>query len=225
LSIGFFGDNVCRPARPKLIEVAMFGIARIVAPAALVASAVILGGMAPEPDPVPRRWQLDVTLGPVRQASFEIEGQGPRVFVYMTYKVSNNSGQDLLFAPSFELVMGNGQAVRSGRGVPADITKKLIEKCQNNFLQDQIAVIGNLMQGPENAKEGLVAWPLEDFSPTKIAIYAAGFSGETTTITPPGSTEKTLLRKTLSVNYVVKGELSKRGDQPLEVEEQRWVMR
>jgi hypothetical protein len=162
-------------------------------------------------------------------ATFEVETAGvkaTRTYAYLTYKVTNTSGQDLLFAPSFELALGgSGEPIRSGRNVPADITKKLIEKCQNPFLQDQISVLGNLLQGSENAKEGLVAWLLEDFKPQKIAIYGAGFSGETVNITPPGATDKVLLRKTLSLNYELTGELTKRGDRPIDVAEQRWVMR
>ena len=158
---------------------------------ALIATASLAAGMAPEPDPIPRRWQLDVTIGPMRMASYQLEGQGSKTYLYFTYKVTNNTGQDLLFAPSFELSLGKGEPIRSGRNVPADVTKKLIEQCQNTFLQDQISILGNLLQGSENAREGVVVWELENLKPDKIAVYAAGFSGETVNITPPGAKEKT----------------------------------
>lgn len=61
-----------------------------------------LTGMAPEPDPVPRRWQLDVEVGPLRMAVVESEGP-TQAYFYMTYKVTNASGGDLLLAPALEL--------------------------------------------------------------------------------------------------------------------------
>ncbi|MGQ0626840.1 MAG: hypothetical protein ACT4PL_01920 [Phycisphaerales bacterium] len=203
----------------------MLAPARWITTSALVAAGAVSLAMAPEPDPVPRRWQFDVVMGPLRLATFTTDKDGPRTYAYCTYKVTNNSGDDLLFAPSFELSLGAGETIKSGRAVPAEVSKKLIERSQNPFLQDQISVIGNLMQGAENAKEGLVVFTMDNLKPEKIAVYAAGFSGETTSLSIPGAAEKVLLRKTLCLDYVVTGELTGRGDKPIDLSEQRWVMR
>ena len=48
---------------------------------------------APEPSPVPLRWQLEFTPGPLRVAMVDIPGQGRRAFFYMPYKAVNNTGQ------------------------------------------------------------------------------------------------------------------------------------
>jgi hypothetical protein len=187
----------------------------------------VAAGLAPEPDPVPRRWQLDAVVGPLRLFQMEVAGEGVKSFLYMTYKVTNSSGQDLLFAPSFELAAGPGVPTKAGRGVPAEVTKALLDKSQNPLLQDQIAIIGQLLQGPENAKEGLVVFALDGLNPKRLTVYAAGFSGETATVVPPGGTEKdkVLLRKSLALQYTVTGELLGRGDVPLNLAERRWVMR
>lgn len=140
---------------------------------------------APEPNPVPRRWQLDVAVGPLRLATVETPEHGRRDYLYTFYKVVNNSGEDLLFAPMFELATDEGHLIRSGRGVPAAVTQELLRRLENPFLQDQISIIGVLLQGEENAKEGLVIWPAEGLKVDELSIYAAGFSGETVTLEIP----------------------------------------
>ncbi len=180
--------------------------------------------MAPEPDPVPRRWELKLELGGLRLASFPVQGQ-PKSFYYLTYKVINRSGKELLFAPSFEMAFGDGKPIRAGRDVPAEVTKAILEKMQNQFLQDQIAVIGPILEGEENAKEGLVIWSGENLAPARLTVYAAGFSGETATVDVPGTKDKVVLRKSLMVRYNSGGEVTGRGDGSLDVAERRWIMR
>ena len=57
----------------------------------------------------------------------------------------------------------------------------------NTLIQDQITILGTILQGEENAKEGLVVWPCENFRPGEVTIYAAGFSGETAQVKAPAS--------------------------------------
>ncbi|MBC7835256.1 MAG: hypothetical protein H7Y88_09175 [Phycisphaerales bacterium] len=191
---------------------------------ALIAVGAAQMAAAPEPDPVPRRWQLEIIEGPLRVTSIEFE-DGPQAFLYMTYTVTNNSGEDLLFAPSFEIATGENEVIRSGRGVPLAATKTIIESVQNPLVEDQISIIGQILQGKENAKDGIVIWPLTDMNTSELTVYGAGLSGETATVTPPGSGEKFVLRKTLMIRYRVSGTLESRGSTPLDVAERRWIMR
>lgn len=159
----------------------------VLAPAALTAAFLTApaAAAAPEPNPVPRRWQLDVEVGPLRMATVETPEHGRRDYLYMAYEVVNNSGEDLLFAPMFELATDEGDLLRSGRGVPAAVTQELLRRLENPFLEDQISIIDVLLQGEENAKEGLVVWPAEGLKVDELSIYAAGFSGETVTLELP----------------------------------------
>ncbi len=81
---------------------------------ALVGSTPMFG-LAPEPDPVPRRWELQIETGDLHMVTMDVPGLGARKYVYMTFHATNNSGQDLLFAPSFELSDGDWRVYRSGR--------------------------------------------------------------------------------------------------------------
>ncbi len=194
---------------------------------AMVASPV--AAIPPEPEPVPRKWQLDVKAGPLRVATVEVPNVGPRRFYYMTYKVVNATGEDVLFAPIFEMSTSEGDILRSGREVPAEATRKILEMNGNAFLQDQIAILGVLLQGDANAKEGLVVWPATALDTEAVTVYGAGFSGEARTIEVIDPTTKAarrvLLRKTLMLRYRTPGDLTNIGSTPLDLVEQRWIMR
>jgi len=216
----------CNPGR--LLRASILGFALVAA--ACVASHSVAPTFAtpPEPDPVPRRWQLDFVPGPLRIAQVEVAGQ-PQLYFYMTYKVTNGSAEDLLFAPSFELANDQGGLIRSGREVPAAVTQKLLDLLGNPLLQDQIGILGVLLQGDANAKEGLIVWPAQSLAADEISIYAAGFSGENRPIEvqDPVTKEakKVLLRKTMMMRYKMPGNLKGQGSNPLEQTDKRWIMR
>jgi hypothetical protein len=198
---------------------------------ALVVSMLALVAMAPEPSAVPRKWELEFKPGALSLTSLTLTENGQQVtrsYYYMIYTVTNRTSTDVLFAPSFDLVAGDGAVQRSGRGVSAEATKQLIARLNNSLLQDQITIIGSLGVGPENARTGLVAWPAESLRPGSITIYAAGFSGETAVVQKPGTTkaeDRVTLRKTKMLRYADVGELTGRADKPLPLAEERWIMR
>lgn len=190
-----------------------------------VAATSVMLGMAPEPDPVPRRWQLDLEPGSLRLASIDVPGVGPRRYFYMTYTVTNNSGQDLLFAPAFDLANGEGDVIRSGREVPLAVTQRLLQEANNPFIQDQIGIIGEFRQGEENAKRGLVIWPAADLRPAEIVVYVGGLSGETATVSTPDGKQRFVLRKTLKLDFQSPGDLTLQGAQDLPLAGKSWIMR
>jgi hypothetical protein len=205
----------------KLAGVLALGVAALLG----VGSSV---GMGPEPDPIPKKWELTVEPGNLRYASVD-DGNGAKGYWYFTYKVTNATGKDMLFTPSFEMCNEKGDVVRSGRDVPAAVTKALLDKLDNQFLEDQISIVGTLLQGEGNAKEGLVVWPAPTLRFSEMEIYGSGFSGETKSIeskdAKTGKTTKTILRKTLSLRYQPTGEVRDQGSKPFELIEKRWVMR
>lgn len=194
-----------------------------------VIATLVAGAWAPEPDPVPRRWQLDFKLGPLRMATFDMPGGGSQSYYYLTYRVTNTSGQDLLLAPAFELSTAAGELLRSGRDVPAQVTSQILDLLGNPLIEDQIGILGVIMQGEENARDGVVIWPITDMHPEEIAIYASGFSGETkyedTKDPKTGQPDRKVLRKSYMARYTMPGELDGHGSQPFPPYEQRWIMR
>lgn len=188
-----------------------------------------LSGLAPEPDPVPRRWQLAIEPGPLRVTSIDTGTTGPKSYYFFTYKVTNGSDGDLLFAPSFDLGTESGEVRRSGRDVPSEVTRRIVADLEDKEIQDQIGIVGMLLQGEENAKEGVVVWPANGMHISEVTIYAAGFSGETRKIEvkdpKSGAPTPVMLRKTLMLRYQPPGELRDMSGKPIELVEQRWIMR
>ena len=180
---------------------------------------------APQPDPVPRRWELTVEPGPLRVATINIPEEGPRAFYYFTYRVTNNTGTDQTLAPIFELYTDDGEILRSNRRVPRDAVRQILEMLRNPLLEDEISIQGPILAGRENAKDGLVVWPADNFRINDVTIFAVGFSGETRRYIRPDTGEEILLRKTLELRHEVPGELNPRSSRPLERVQQRWILR
>lgn len=207
---------------------ALFG--RLAAVAVAAAALVPALGLAPEPDPVPKRWQLAVTPGELRVAYVD-SADGAAAYLYFTYSVTNNTGKDLEFVPSFEMATDSGDIAASGVGVSPRVTDAIIESLEHPFLQDQVDILGPIQQGPENAKFGVVIWPVADFDADEIRVFGAGFSGETDSIelTDPrtGKARRLIFRKTLMMRFGTPGEIrvAEVGDKPFGVLEQRWIMR
>ncbi len=179
---------------------------------------------APQPSLVPERWQLDFRPGPLRVITLETE-EGPRTFFYLTYSVVNNSGRDLLFAPSFELATDEGHLIKSDRDAPREIVQELLDRLNNPFLRSHLNIMGELRQGEENARDGLVTWPAEDLNVDELTIFAAGFSGERRRIVKPDTGEVVTLRKVMMLRHESPGSMAGRGAAPIERVESRWILR
>lgn len=181
---------------------------------------------APEPEAIPRRWELRVEPGPLRCMNLTLPGQtAPRAFFYFTFKATNLSGQDLYFAPSFDLALSDGTVLRSGRDVPADAVDAIMAYIDQPFLREEIDLQGQFLQGPENAKEGLVVWPAPTLKATDATIYMAGFSGETKSIRRPDTGKTHILRKTLMLRHEISGEIDPTLNSTLTRAAQRWILR
>lgn len=200
-----------------------------------VAAFAVLGvvtaraALPPEPNPIPIRWQLDLDVGPLQVASVESADQGPMLYYFMTYTVTNNTDEDILLAPSFELATETGVNVVAGQGVPAGVTRELLGRLGNPLLNDQVNMIGVLRRGEAYAREGLVIWPVKDITADEARVYMAGFSGETARIEvvdrESGNPRDVVLRKTLMAVHDVPGNIDGLPGRPLERTESRWIMR
>lgn len=207
----------------------MATLARLITLALLAVTLVSVGSRtavaAPEPEAIPRRWEIRVEPGPLRCMNVEVPGKGPQSYFYMTFKATNLSGQDLYFAPSFDLSLSDGTIARSGRDVPAEATKAILGYVNNPFLKEEIALQGQFLQGPENAKEGLVVWPARTLKFSEASVYMAGFSGETKSIIRPDTGKAHVLRKTLMLRHEVNGEIDPTLNTTLTRSIQRWILR
>ncbi|MEO0513284.1 MAG: hypothetical protein AAF108_10375 [Planctomycetota bacterium] len=185
--------------------------------------------LPPEPSPLPLRWEFDLRIGPLRLATIPDDQGVSRSYFYLTYAVTNRTGEDRPFTPSWTLTTDTGRVYRSGRGVPMEATRRLVEAQDNPYLEDQISILGRLQQGRINAKEGIVVWPAQDLTIDELRVYASGFSGESTRLTTidpeTGQEQQFVLRKTRMVRYEVPGNLFNASGREIKPTEFRWIMR
>ncbi len=144
---------------------------------------------------------------------------------YMTYDVVNNTGQDQRFAPRLELFVDDGKIIRHGEGVPSTVTKQLKEFLGNDLLEVQFEILGEVLQGKEHAKSGLVIFAAADLNPTELALFAQGLSRETEKKTNPKTGALVTLRKTARVDYLVAGEPLPRGTVTFPIVSREWIFR
>jgi hypothetical protein len=134
---------------------------------------------APEPSIVPRNWQLDFTFGKPKPIAVPDVGGEVRWYWYMTYKVTNNTGDDRLFIPDFTIATDEGEMHTAGKGIPARTFDLIKEREKNPLLLSPIDIVGKLLQGEDYARESVAIWPHFRKEPSSISIFAAGLSGET----------------------------------------------
>lgn len=179
----------------------------------------------PTPGRVPTRWQLKFQSGPLRLFQTTGFDGEPENYWYFTYKVSNFTGRERFWAPRFTLFTDTGGILDAGRGVPPSIEHTLIDLLGKEYLERQNQVIGKIFVGEPNAIDGIVVWPAEDMNVTRFSIFISGVSGETVEIASPATGEAVIMQKTLQRDYTVPGEPRARGDDPVELDRELWVMR
>ncbi|MFO0875390.1 MAG: hypothetical protein U0575_15675 [Phycisphaerales bacterium] len=197
---------------PLLVAVALAAVAGT-APVAVA---------APAAQSAFSRWTLDFKPGDLR---LYVDPTTKKAYWYMTYRVVNRTGDDRMWAPRFDLLSDDGQIQRSGRDVPSSVSRDLLKLLGNSLLEDQNQVIGQLLQGIEHAKDGLVVWPATSPNVTELSVFVSGLSGETQPVKNPVTGETVVLSKTLCRDYATHGNAPLQPGVPVELRDERWVWR
>lgn len=196
-------------------------------PAARVSAAGV-SAAAPQPNAIPSKWEFDFRPGPLRIAHFRrADGTIDRYF-YLTYRITNFSGEDLLFAPDVRLWTDDGDIHRAGRNVPRSVTDEILRRLDDPFLEDQVSIVGTVLQGRANAKEGLLVWPATNLTTDEVRLFFAGLSGETKVYVVGRESDdpkRHVLRKTRMLRYATPGVFGSENNEELELAEDAWVMR
>ncbi len=179
----------------------------------------------PEPSLVNPSWQLDVThQTPKLIAVKGLEGR-TRWYWYMPYKVVNKTDAEQLFVPDFAIATDEGDVIRAGQNVPADVFDAVLQKLNNPLIEHPLQVSGRILIGGDQAKESFAVWPWFEHDVDEMAVFFSGLSGETQMITHPATGEPLQLRKTLMLLYRTPGTDTLPQNQSIQPAEQIWVMR
>jgi hypothetical protein len=196
---------------------------------------------APQPAIAPAAWELDFEFADPQRIDVQLPGQNKaQSFWYMIYKATNNTGREIQFFPTFELVTAGH------RVIPADLAThpkvfaqiKGRHRLTHPFLAEPVDALGRLMQGEDNTKASVAIWSAFDAAENidEFDLFIGGLSGEVVKIKnpsfrpeepedPKNNPRVFVLRKTLHVPYQLPGNVqTQQLARPLRGERD-WVMR
>lgn len=184
----------------------------------------------PTPQIVSKSWQLDFTFEPPRPISVTRPDGSIEWYWYLTYKVTNNTGDDRLFIPDITIATDEGDIVNANRSIPTAAFDAVQKSTGNPLLESPMQVIGKLLQGPDHARESVAVWRDYGKDVGEVRVFVQGLSGETVEIQTPdpadaSRTVKVLLSKTLMATYQLPGLAASPQDQPVVAKGQKWIMR
>jgi hypothetical protein len=167
----------------------------------------------PKPSPVPVDWELDIKFQDLNRITVTIPGEKPKMYWYMVYTVTNNTGQDVVFHPEFSLVTDTLEVLKAMVDVDPEVITAIKNEYKQTYpwLEHPSKVIGKLLQGKDNARDSVAVWPDFDPKARNISIFVGGLAGEIMAVPNPlfvkGKSDPLkepkvfVLRKTLEINY------------------------
>jgi len=177
---------------------------------------------APKPKAVSAAWQLDFRFKDPQRLVLNVDGTDrPQTFWYIIYTITNNTGQDVIFHPEFELMTDTMQVLRANVGIDPVVfdTIRQLHRPTYPWLQRPTAVVGKILQGMDNARDSIAVWPDFDPNASSFDLFIAGLSGEITSVPnplydpnqPQKHPPRFVLRKTMKVRYCLPSEPATQG--------------
>jgi len=209
---------------------------------ALAAAGPPLGRSAPKPRIVPIRWELDFEHQTPQPITVVLRGENrPRTYWYLLYTVTNSTKADQIFVPSFVLYTDTGQVLHAGDKISTGVFAAIQKRHNNPHLRNIAAITGRILQGEDNARDGVAIWRDFDGRARAFDVFAGGLSGEQVKIKLPSPVQATakddqgktvavtqseaILSKTLQLQYTIPGEAPARARTGAKLLKKRWVMR
>jgi hypothetical protein len=194
----------------------------------------------PKPNPHKISWEIDIQHGiPTRITVQEPGASAPRAYWYLSFTATNNTKEDQLFLPVFELVDEKGEVHRSDKDVPKSVFEAIKAREGKKLLEPLSVASGTLRVGADEAKDSVAIWPEPTDRMGTFTIFVTGLSGEAvwwkdgketpmreadwTKVKPEQAGE--ILRKTLALEYQVPGDEFYQGRDRVVLKRKDWVMR
>lgn len=214
---------------------------RLLALSVVLTASIAAAQQAPQPATLPTSWDLDVRFENPQMIRVNVPGQGMQTFWYVLYTVTNRTGADRIFVPTFTLYTDTGQIIRSGRGVPGRVFQEIRQRHNNPLLMSPTDIAGRLLQGEDNARDGVAIF--RDIEPQARAfdLFVGGLSGERAEVKLPVAVtvesptlegefemieaDALTLYKTLNLRFALPGDPASRFTVAPRLVERTWVMR
>jgi hypothetical protein len=198
----------------------------------------------PKPSVYPIAWELKFEHSMPKRIVVSAPGKSPVAYWYTTYTVTNDSGQEQVFLPDFQMVTDDGKIIRSDRGIPQQAFDAIKAQEKNKFLEPSTKITGEIRLGEAEAREGVAIWAEPKARMGAFKIFVGGLSGEFVQMKDKAGkqimltddkgkeTEPLILRKTLELNYHINGDevfpgedVVSEGENKVGVNAEVWVMR
>jgi hypothetical protein len=187
----------------------------------------------PKPSPYPISWELTFQHDKPKRIVVNVPNQpAPVAYWYVTYNVTNNTGQEQTFLPFFEMQTNDGQVIRSDKDIPP-AAFEAIKKAENKpLLEPWTKIGGELRLGDDESKDGVAIWQEPMPRMGVFQIYVGGLCGEHVELKDEkGNVVKdkdgnpVILRKTLELTYHIRGDEVYPGQDEVNVQGEQWIMR
>ena len=219
---------------------------RFAVPTAVLLASLIVAPLTraddniPEPSTYPVSWQLDFTHSIPKRIVVEVPTQNtPVAYWYMTYTVTNNSDREQSFLPSFDLLADNGKIIKGDFGIPIEAFNTIRTRERDKRLEPVTSITGKLRLGPAEARDGVAIWPEPLARMGHFSVFVSGLSGEAVTLKfvdghyqhvsdsteLKNSKELVVLRKTLQLNFFIRGDEVYPGEDEVNQDTELWIMR
>ena len=182
--------------------------------------------------------RLDFAFHDPQRISVTLPGaETATTYWYLLYVVTNRTGSDLQFYPTFDLVTDTLKAVEGGADVHPAVYDAIAarHKREHPFFAPPWKVMGKLLQGEDNARTSAVVFREFDPEADGFTVYVAGLSSHLERVANPGfdvsapeSDENPrffILRQTLAVGYNLPGDPDTRKEVKPVRRSRTWVMR
>lgn len=183
-------------------------------------------------------WQLDVTFHDPQRIVLRLPGdEHMTTFWYMLYRVTNNTGREVEFYPSFRLVTDTFEVTEGGAGISPSAYDAIAARHKREFpfLAPPAKIAGRLLQGEENARASVAIFRMFDKEASSFTVYGAGFSGTIRRVPNPAFLDNQkesednprffVLRRTLAIVYELPGDPETRWQAAPVRRTRKWVMR
>jgi len=202
-----------------------------------ILTAVLVGLCVAAPEPAvvqrPGQWTLEVRYEHPQQLVLPWGPGGEQRFWYVIATVTNRTGADAEFYPKCDLMTDTFQVIPAGRGVPPVVFEMIRQRHASRypFLESLHNVPNRVLEGEDNARDIAIIW--RDFDPqaANFHLFITGLSNETAVVPHPvavdadGNPLPIYLRKTLEMNYALRGDPALRSSVEVVYKGQNWVMR
>jgi len=190
-------------------------------------------GDYPKPSLYPISWELGFTHSQPQRIVVKAPGESSAsAYWYITYTVTNNTSQEQLFLPLFEMLTDDGSVARSDKNIPPAVFDAIKAREKRELLQPPLSVGPELRIGEDQAIDSVAIWHEPKLRMGQFTIFATGLSGEWVYLKDAQGQplkdkdgQPVILRKTLMLTYQVRGDETFGGPNALEEKSQQWVMR